>query len=513
MKVTKGLLGLIFVVITHVFFLCETGLESTVSADNSWKNFYGIVWVGTAIENARYAKQMGHDYIAIQLKTVYKGKQDYANLNFYFIDPKNGVFDSFGYDRFIDTNKTYSQAEQDFYNRHMVWKSYAPFPDNLASGWFQGTSTKFSAMWDFQQEAVIDVVVEECIRMFHDYEDASLPFTFAGYMDDEPSLNGIFYRWEENSNSVTSLSYWTGTESGLLHDTITHEYATHQDGKAAFFKKLRERMQQEFPGSKWIVEPYSMYWGWINVIKSRTDKEALTPDMMVQENSSVEFVDDDRIFNSGVTITKEMVGTTQPNNVNEYENRLYAANAGINGAWYNWFGRFGGTGNMPNFNSITEVYPRLKLVRCVPNWDNLNGLGTSTRSWDGTVYTSQKNNQPWSGISPYIIYSRHWKRPDELFVCALGTDSPTLGTATWSSKYFIKNVYATNAYFEEAGDGSSDWNIDNKSNKAWIKEGILSGSSTDRGKVYIFELGTRTANFIGNNKRVTIGNKQKNISY
>ncbi|GAN31511.1 hypothetical protein [Candidatus Brocadia sinica] len=484
MKITNSFLAFVFLVFTQGFFLAGTGFVSMVSADDGWKNFYGIAWTGTSSEHAKYAKQMGYDSIAIQTNTTYKGKQDYANLKFYFIDLKNWAFDLFGYERFIDTTKTYSQAEKDFYKQHMVWKSYDTFPYNLASGWFQGTSTKFSAMWDFQQQAVIDMVVEKIMTMFHDYEDASLPFTFAGYMEDEPSLNGIFYRWVKNRNSVTSLSYWTGIESGLKHDAIVHKYATYQEGKAAFFKKLRERMLQDFPDAKWIGEPYSMYWGWVNVIKDCADKDVLTPDMLVQEGSNTEFVDDDRIFNSGVTITKDMVGVTQPNNVNEYENRLYAAKAGINGAWYNWFGRFGGTGNMPNFKSITEVYPRLKLIRCLPNWDNLNNVPLTDRSWDGSVYRSTK-----SYASSDVMYSRQPKT-GKLFAVF----NTTNGVVKLNAGEAVTGVQRADSYFIESGDGSAD--VDILGDEIRLKSGVgIDVDATNgqvKGRGYIFTLSTST---------------------
>ncbi|MBL1170655.1 MAG: hypothetical protein D8M50_17815, partial [Candidatus Brocadia sp. AMX1] len=409
MKITNTFLGYVFLVFTQVFFLFETGLISAVSANDTWKSWYGITVDGSAESGAKYARQMGYDSINIKSgiyasPDTYKGKQDFSGFKFYFINPDKMLISSMGYDRNINITKSYSQAERDFYNQYMTWKSYDPFPDNIATGWFQGTSTEFNPLWDFQQQAVIDMVVEGVIAMCHDYEDVSLPFTFAGHMYDESPLDGYFYCWVSGRNKVTYLSNWTGTESGLLHGTITHEYATYQDGKAAFFKQLKARMLAEFPNAKWIVEPYDVYWGWINQIKDRTDKDELTPDMISQESSSTEFVDDSAIFNSGLAITKDMMGISQPNSVDEYENRLYAANAGINRAWYNWFLRFGGTGNMPSFQNITEVYPRLKLIRCLPNWDNLNNVPLTDRSWDGSVYRSTK-----SYASSDVMYSRQPK--------------------------------------------------------------------------------------------------------
>ncbi|KXK10510.1 MAG: hypothetical protein UZ22_OP11002000717, partial [Microgenomates bacterium OLB23] len=63
MKITNSFLACVFLVFTQGFFLAGTGFVSIVSADDGWKNFYGISWAGTIIEHAKYAKQMGHDYI------------------------------------------------------------------------------------------------------------------------------------------------------------------------------------------------------------------------------------------------------------------------------------------------------------------------------------------------------------------------------------------------------------------------------------------------------------------
>lgn len=489
MKITNTFLGYVFLVFTQVFFLFETGLISTVSANDTWKSWYGITVDGSAESGAKYARQMGYDSINIKSgiyasPDTYKGKQAFSGFKFYFINPDKMLIRSMGYDRNINITKSYSQAERDFYNQYMTWKSYDPFPDNIATGWFQGTSTEFNPLWDFQQQAVIDMVVEGVIAMCHDYEDVSLPFTFAGHMYDEPALDGYFFNWINGDNEVTYLSNWTGTESGLLHGTITHEYATYQDGKAAFFKQLKARMLAEFPNAKWIVEPYDVYWGWINQIKDRTDKDELTPDMISQESSSTEFVDDSAIFNSGLAITKDMMGISQPNSVDEYENRLYAANAGINRAWYNWFLRFGGTGNMPSFQNITEVYPRLKLIRCLPNWDNLNNVPLTDRSWDGSVYRSTK-----SYASSDVMYSRQPKT-GKLFVVFVTKN----GVVKLNAGETVTGVQRADGYFIESGDGSADVAIvgDEIRLKSGVSIDVDATNGQVKGRGYIFTVSTST---------------------
>jgi hypothetical protein len=115
-----------------------------------------------------------------------------------------------------------------------------------------------------------------------------------------------------------------------------------------------------------MMEPYRIYDDWINVVGHRTDAKEVTPDLLAQERFGTEFVDDERIFDSGL-ITRENVASTTPDRFSEADNRLFAAKAAVNGAWFSWYGRFGGTGDMPGFRSIREVPARLKLIRVLAN--------------------------------------------------------------------------------------------------------------------------------------------------
>ncbi|WP_295103870.1 hypothetical protein, partial [uncultured Candidatus Kuenenia sp.] len=144
--------------------------------------------------------------------------------------------------------------------------------------------------------------------------------------------------------------------------------------------------------------------------------------------------------------TKDKVGNSQTSEADEYRNRLFAAKAGINGAWYNWFGD---TGDMPGFKSITEVSPRLKLIRCIPNWDNLNNVPLSERTWDGSVYHSTKS---YAGSD--VMYSRHPKT-GKLFAVFLTLS----GAITLNVGETVTAVQRTDGYFVESGDGSADVSI------------------------------------------------------
>ena len=478
-------------------------------ADDSWKNFYNIAWRGTPVDNIKYAKQMGYDYIAVQMyynKNNWVGNQDCAGLKFYVVDPQYWVIDSFGYSTSIYGTQTYTQAQKDWYNQNMVWKSSDTFPNNFATGWIR--PDRFAVVWDFQQQAVIDLVVEKEIEIFHSFEDTSLPFTFAGAMFDSTRMTGNFYYWANEQNNITTLAYWTGTDSGIVHDSITHEYTTYSEGWVAYMKKLKTRMLEEFPSAKWILEPYWIYYTnnndeWVNQIKNRADKDELTPDMLFQEGAGTQFVDTANNFNSGVNITKDMVGTTQPNKVGEYENRLYAAKAGINGAWYNWFRRFGGSSSgadyIPNFQNITEVSPRLKLIRCIPNWANLVYIPLVDRYLEndnGTVscriMNVSKNNRIESYISNKVMYGYHIKKLDkEIYGCFLENDVD-MGTVTVSSGEGVRRIWSVNSYYEKDTNVTNYFTFSN--NVIAPKASFVVEAGTGTG--FIVEIGTKGKSYI-----------------
>ena len=65
------------------------------SADENWKNFYGIAWPGgtdVVDDSISYANQMGHGYIAVSggaaKRNLYNNNAARAGLKFYIIDPE-----------------------------------------------------------------------------------------------------------------------------------------------------------------------------------------------------------------------------------------------------------------------------------------------------------------------------------------------------------------------------------------------------------------------------------------
>ncbi|MDN3515981.1 MAG: hypothetical protein NG747_16510, partial [Candidatus Brocadia sp.] len=406
--------------VTQFFFFNSIKSASTASAEDwsSWKNIYTVGWRDAVKGNKAnahanlqkkitYARHMGYDSIAFGCADVVSYIQSYSdksNLKFYIVDPHLlwEHFDGIVPGYVIDEATSYTQAQKDWYTLNMVNKSTDAFPNNLVPSYYFGTSKKYSVVWDFQQQRVIDMVVEKIVDVVKSLEDRSLNFIFGGYIVDVARLRGAFAYWNGTKNVPIYLDYWTGINSGVIHGTITHEYPIVDDGMAAYYKTLNNRLSAEFGEQvKWIIMPSHIYDAsgnqnideWLYEVEQRSDYAELQPDLYLVENHELKsFLTEPNIFNSIIPIAKDMVGSAHNTQAAEDTNRSLAANIGINGAWYHWAPMFGAAGNMPDFQSITEVWPRLKLIRCIPNWDNLNNVPLSDRSWNNTtgVYQSTK---------------------------------------------------------------------------------------------------------------------------
>jgi hypothetical protein len=185
-------------------------------------------------------------------------------------------------------------------------------------------------------------------------------------------------------------------------------------------------------------------------------------------------IDDVRIFASGI-VSHDGVGSTSPSHGGEAINRTIAAKAAINGAWFNWYGRFGGSkvGDMPNYQNIFEVPARHQLIRVLPGWDNLRGVPLGARSWDGTTYRS-----PNSFASPEVIYSRHPKT-GRLFVVFL---QPT-GVVQLQAGETALAASTTDAMFVEQGSAAPALDLSDSTK-------IRTNALTQLGQGYVVKLST-----------------------
>ncbi|MGV8162105.1 MAG: hypothetical protein ACP5N2_02085 [Candidatus Nanoarchaeia archaeon] len=418
-----------------------------------YRNAYVIIWDGDACDNLRYAKNMGYDYVGYQYGM--EDCMDNINMYFYLESPDQNLKIR---GDFIYFNREYNQEEKKEYNDLLLWKSNASFPNNIATGWFFSENF-FRPLADFQQQRVIDLMVNRSLLKIKQIEDTNKNFRFGGWSWDVPSLKGDLWSGVQGrellnrtgTGKQVDISYWTGTCSGVKHSGLSQDYACYTDGKAAFYKKLFSETRKEYPDMKIYMEPYTPWHSYISEIASRSDVLELRPDLLCQEKGTLDFVNDTRLFAPNL-MTKDKVCSDTPDVYDHKGNLVIAGNAGINGAWFLWYGRFGGTGNFPRHESIRDIPDRLKLIRAVPGWDNLNDVSLSTRSWNATKleYKSSK-----SLANMNIIYSTHPKNKKIYFVILNRSQGISLqGKA-------IDTIYSVDELFSAKNNASSHFNEDN----------------------------------------------------
>lgn len=431
--------------------------ETTVNgAQTDYRNFYGIVWRGTDLDNLRFAKQMGYGHVANHGKM--RTLPEAQGLKFYMINPE---VTAAPVNPRIDTTKSYSAQDRALYEQILTWKDdSAQFPNNIASGWWFDNKS-FLIVYDFQQQAVIDSLVELIIDDAKSLENPEIDYTFAGIMWDVQDLKGDFWTGRsEAGGEFVDLTYWTGNDS-CASSSHQHDYANYSDGKAAFYKRLYKRTREEFEDPKFVGEPFLVYDRWIEQLESRVDRFEVMPDMLTQEIAGTQFMDDDRIYASGL-ITRDRVGLTTPRAFAHQENLNYTATAAINGSWYNWFGKFGGDGDMPNYQNIYEIPARLKLIRVIPGWDNLKQVPLASRVWDGSSYASTN-----SYADANVIYSRQ-PTTNKIFAVFLNSN----GRVKLPHGETLVSVMRTDGLVIETTSGMSDIEYSNNEIRMTSSQGL-----------------------------------------
>lgn len=389
-RLALSLIILVFHYITNLFAQPEKKTHIDLRYDH--RNFYLVAWNGDWRDHLAYARQMGHTHV--YYRPGMEKDPNAKDMRFYLGSPEYHC-----YSRDIDTRREYTEEETDSISRFVALKdSTAPFPDNLARAWFRQPQV-FCVEPDYQQQRVIDLIVEKTLKRIEEIEKNDLNFRFAGYMFDVPQLTGDF--WDtlqtRNTGRQITLAYWTGRDCGSRHPDVMHNFPTYSDGKAAYYQQLFERTRERYPDLKVFMEPYSVYTGFIKPIEDRPDFKELMPDILAQEKGGTEFITDHRIYQSGL-VQREDVMSTTPDVFSESESRKIAGLSAANGHYFGWYGRWGGSGDMPNYQNIWEVPPRLLLVRAIPTWENLLQTPLEKRRWDEESYSS-----PTSSISRDVI--------------------------------------------------------------------------------------------------------------
>jgi hypothetical protein len=433
-------------------------LASAVSASD-FRNLYGIMWVGTACDNLRYAQSMNYDYVGYQVGMERCSNDLKRDLKFYLEKPEFFLNDE-KYAWSIDTTKVYTQEQINRFNNWFVWKGNSDptwsFPDNLATGWWF-SNTVFRANPDFQQQIIIDSTVDYTLKKINNLENESIGWVFGGYAWDVPDLTGDWWSYRQTAGGVTiDLSYWNdGIESGKLHDGISHEYYTYSEATATLYKKLFTETKKTHPDMKIYYQPYNVY-SFIKTMQNRSDKLELMPAnevFLCQESADsptddVRFLTDQRIYDSGL-ITKGYVCNDNPDNHDIDRSLILAGATAQNGAWMGFFGRFGGTNEAIAYQTIRDVPARLKLIRILPNWENLNHVSHEDRVWnkDLMFYQSPKS---YADIG-VITTTNPVNQRIYAVVLEEGYGVKTFGET-------LEKVYLTNEFFEPTTE-TTDYSI------------------------------------------------------
>lgn len=420
------------------------------SLTDDYLNFYLIAWYGNYRDHLAYARNMGHSHV--YYKAGMEKDSLSKNMKFYIGAPEYHF-----YKREVDTRKEYSDEEKEFLSKFAALKdSSASFPNNLARAWFK-TPNIFCIEPDYQQQKVIDYLVNHTLQWIDTLEDNEFNFKFAGFLWDVPQLTGDFWDTIQtyqgiNLGSQITLKYWTGRDAGSLYPGTYHNYPTYSDGKAAYYKQLFTRVREKYPNMKVFMEPYKIYESYISQIEQRPDFKELLPDILAQEKAGIEFITDKRIYKNNLIDKKNVLSTT-PDVYNEKTLREIAGESAYDGRYFGWYGRWGGTGDAPNYQNIWEVPPRLLLIRAIPVWENLNETPVVMRKWDKEVYSS-----PTAYFSKELIMGVHPETKAVYIV--FNNPEAIVQLPSWFSHDVL--VYRTNGILEQEKSICNDLSISNK---------------------------------------------------
>ena len=417
----------------------------------SCRNIYGICWRGKPEDNLKFARQMGHTHVMYQAGME---KSPLAsNLFFLFESPEYQAYKFLKVERFVSLKKAYSEAQQTAYRKNFALKdAKAPFPNNLATGWAGVDAVSVEPDW--QQQAVVDYFTAKIMELAHSTERPGKKFLFGGLAWDVPDLTGDFNAFKGNPprRAQVTLAHWTGKDCAALAEGTTHEYSTYSDGKAAYYLKLKQLGRQEFPGRPliYMVEPWRIYEEFVAPVEKRSDRDQLMADLFVTAEGggtrALEFVDDTRIFQSGI-LARDHTGSTVPGDHDFAIIKQIAGKAAIHGEWFGWFGRF--SSYEKPINNIYEIPHWEQLARELANWDNLNAVPLKNRIWDEQAYTS-----PNSGINENVVYSRQPKT-QKLFAVFLNSS----GSIPLKPGEKVLSIKRVDNFFCESEDGNVDLTV------------------------------------------------------
>jgi hypothetical protein len=509
----------IYVYLFIMGFLCASVDANQVNLGQEFKNYYAPGLRGTVADEIRYAKSMGYRYIGILNSSV---PADYATatvagLKFYYITPVRG---SLGTDTY-NINTSYDSTATAWYKTYCIHidtpGTGTHWYDSLGHAWSNDGIT-YQIMPNYACAGVRQQMIDSMGETMKSYENpGGFDFTCAGFIDDEDGMS--LNVWDGNSNLYY---YYNQINAAGNTTTVTFAYGTatieQEGGVNITFNRGFAKLMIEFRNAlkafilnpKWITDTAYMYSSNLNItaefirtwgeagLTTDGNYKAITPDALHQEHDDFAWLNP-AAFTGTLSVTLDMAGCNQRNEGDEFFTRQIAIAAGTASANTNWFNRFGfnKVGRIlpiPDFQSIQTVWPRLKLLRVLPNWDNLNnmplsariasGIGSSTTLTYDSEYLDAKTH-----IDNHVYYGTHWLNKD-IYACFVGdgATSAIYGSVTTPQRTRAVGVYQTNDYLERSANVTWGWTITSVGDRSVVSPKNFTGTTTGYGTVFIVDV-------------------------
>lgn len=386
------------------------------------------------------------------------------------------------YDAYKATWETYfawHNAESEFpFNMGILdyWRNYSgqdsevdPYktdPDDESVGWMQ-------FLPDFQRQGVIDHYVENIVRHIKTRSEApALDYRFAGVLID------VIEIWEEIEGwrDWETYPYKLGSSS-LKREGYAQQYETIASGWMHFLYYLKTGLQRAFPDReiRFIYEPGKKFTeSYLQYISGQNIPfgvlRAAMGDLITGEHPDLSFLDDATVRDFGYNASTLALCSSD---IKGYEENLAAAGKlATHGSWFNFYGMW----HRQNIGivDVESVTMDLKLVRMIPNWDNLNGVALEERSWDGEA---GRYRSPLSYADKDVLYSL---QPGTNLLFAVFRSKE--GKARVPKGLSVESAVAVSGYWEAVGPAEDlvfegetigvDWNGAKESKAFLIRSSI-----------------------------------------
>ena len=368
------------------------------------RNFFGV-WSGPVQERVTYARVMGYSHI-LYSNGMY-GAKGASGLWFVLESPEYAT-----YPCNIDDSKTYPPEKIAELEEMCAKKdASAPFPHNLATGWFHGTMetrirgvtngvsySRHAVQPNFQKKAVIDKIVARILYRIREIESKNPKFRFGGFCWDVPNPSGDFYGFPKNESSKTpawkrgrpeqvTLAHWTGRDCVSLGPGEKVDYPTYSEGCLRYRMALRRAVVEINPKTAFIVDPWHIGRNWVKpFFEGGFDGDEFRDARaeFVMSEGGEGFLDSMNFTNG--FLKADQIAYACDELPYDYEKDI--RNLGLaasRGVWSVWFGC-----PCPDITSIRDVPPRMKLAHELPRFENLNNTPLDQRRWDAdkVVYDS-----------------------------------------------------------------------------------------------------------------------------